>query len=470
MTFINKDFMLQNKTAKQLYHDFAESLPIFDYHCHLDPQQIAEDHKFNNVTELWLAGDHYKWRAMRAHGIPEEKITGNASSEEKFEAWAQTVESVVGNPLYHWTHLELKRYFAIDELLNSKNWKSIYDQANKAILEKGLTARTLINNSNVTFIGTTDNPTDSLEFHDAIREDENFTVEVAPSFRPDEAFAVGEEKFTNFIKKLQDASTKDVTTYKELIKEIENRVDYFNERGAIVSDHGLGKLFYAESTDDEIEAIFLKALAQKEITAEENAKYQTRLLSDLGKMYHARGWVMQLHFGAIRNNNSRMFDLVGADAGFDSINDQTDVAYALNNILNALDKEDNLPKTIIYNLNPIYNDVVASAVANFQSNNEGIKGKIQFGSGWWFNDTEQGMLRQMEDLADHGLLMHFVGMLTDSRSFISYPRHEYFRRILCNFIGERVENGKFPNDQELLKKLIENVCYNNAMRYFNKAK
>lgn len=470
MTFINKDFMLQNKTAKQLYHDFAESLPIFDYHCHLDPQQIAEDHKFNNVTELWLAGDHYKWRAMRAHGIPEEKITGNASSEEKFEAWAQTVESVVGNPLYHWTHLELKRYFAIDELLNSKNWKSIYDQANKAILEKGLTARTLINNSNVTFIGTTDNPTDSLEFHDAIREDENFTVEVAPSFRPDEAFAVGEEKFTNFIKKLQDASTKDVTTYKELIKEIENRVDYFNERGAIVSDHGLGKLFYAESTDDEIEAIFLKALAQKDITAEENAKYQTRLLSDLGKMYHARGWVMQLHFGAIRNNNSRMFDLVGADAGFDSINDQTDVAYALNNILNALDKEDKLPKTIIYNLNPIYNDVVASAVANFQSNNEGIKGKIQFGSGWWFNDTEQGMLRQMEALADHGLLMHFVGMLTDSRSFVSYPRHEYFRRILCNFIGERVENGKFPNNQELLKKLIENVCYNNAMRYFNKAK
>lgn len=470
MTFITKDFMLQNETAKQLYHDFAESLPIFDYHCHLDPQQIAGDHEFSNVTELWLAGDHYKWRAMRAHGIPEEKITGNASSEEKFQAWAQTVESVVGNPLYHWTHLELKRYFDIDELLNSKNWKSIYDQASKAIQEKGLTARTLINNSNVTFIGTTDNPTDSLEFHDAIRKDADFTVEVAPAFRPDEAFAVGEEKFTNFVQKLQDVSSKDVTTYKEMIKEIEARVDYFNERGATISDHGLGKLFYAESTDEEIEAIFLKALAKKEVTAEENAKYQTRLLSDLGKMYHARGWVMQIHFGAIRNNNSRMFDLVGPDAGFDSINDQTDVAYALNNILNALDKENQLPKTIIYNLNPTYNDVVASTVANFQSNNEGIKGKIQFGSGWWFNDTEQGMLRQMEALADHGLLMHFVGMLTDSRSFVSYPRHEYFRRILCNFIGERVENGKFPNDQELLQKLVENVCYNNAMEYFNKVK
>ena len=470
MTFITKDFMLQNETAKQLYHDFAESLPIFDYHCHLDPQQIAEDHKFADVTELWLAGDHYKWRAMRAHGIPEEKITGNASSEEKFQAWAQTVESVVGNPLYHWTHLELKRYFDVDELLNSKNWKSVYDQANKTIQEKGLTARTLIENSNVTFIGTTDNPTDSLEFHDAIREDADFTVEVAPAFRPDEAFAVGEEKFINFVQKLQNVSFKDVTTYKELITEIEARVDYFNERGATISDHGLGKLFYAESTDEEIEAIFLKALAKKEVTAEENAKYQTRLLSDLGKMYHARGWVMQIHFGAIRNNNSRMFDLVGADAGFDSTNDQTDVAYALNNILNALDKEDKLPKTIIYNLNPIYNDVVASTVANFQSNNEGIKGKIQFGSGWWFNDTEQGMLRQMEALADHGLLMHFVGMLTDSRSFVSYPRHEYFRRILCNFIGERVENGKFPNDQDILKKLVENVCYNNAMEYFNKVK
>lgn len=470
MSFINKDFMLQNETAKQLYHDFAEALPIVDYHCHLDPQQIAGDYKFADVTELWLAGDHYKWRAMRAHGIPEEKITGNASSEEKFQAWAQTVESVVGNPLYHWTHLELKRYFGVDELLNSKNWKSIYDQANQAIKENGLTARTLIHNSNVTFIGTTDNPTDSLEFHDAIREDADFTVEVAPSFRPDEAFAVGEEKFLNFVDKLQKVSSKDVTTYKELITEIEARVDYFNERGAIISDHGLGKLLYAESTDEEIEAIFLKGLAQKEVSAEENAKYQTRLLSDLGKMYHTRGWVMQLHFGAIRNNNSRMFDLVGADAGFDSINDQTNVAFALNNILNALDKEDKLPKTIVYNLNPTYNDVVASTVANFQTNNEGIKGKIQFGSGWWFNDTEQGMLRQMEALADHGLLMHFVGMLTDSRSFVSYPRHEYFRRILCNFIGERVENGKFPNDQDLLKKLVENICYNNAMEYFNRVK
>lgn len=470
MSFIQKDFMLQNETAKQLYHDYAETLPIFDYHCHLDPQQIAEDHKFADVTELWLAGDHYKWRAMRAHGIPEEKITGNASSRDKFQAWAETVESVVGNPLYHWTHLELKRYFDIDDLLSSANWEEIFDKANKTIEEKGLTAKTLITQSNVVFIGTTDNPTDSLEYHETIQKDENFKTEVAPSFRPDEAFAIGEEKFTSFIEKLQTVSSKKIDTYKELVQQIEARVEYFNERGALISDHGLGTLLFAESTDEEIEAIFLKALANQAVTAEENAKYQTRLLVDLGKMYHAKDWIMQIHFGAIRNNNTRMFEQVGPDAGFDSTNDQSDVAYALNNVLNALDKENKLPKTIIYNLNPIYNDVVASAVANFQANDENIKGKIQFGSGWWFNDTEEGMLRQMTALADHGLLMHFVGMLTDSRSFVSYPRHEYFRRIVCNFVGERVENGKIPNDSTLLKKLIENICYYNALTYFNKNK
>lgn len=470
MSFIQKDFMLQNETAKQLYHDYAETLPIFDYHCHLDPQQIAEDHKFADVTELWLAGDHYKWRAMRAHGIPEEKITGNASSRDKFQAWAETVESVVGNPLYHWTHLELKRYFDIDDLLSSANWEEIFDKANKTIEEKGLTAKTLITQSNVVFIGTTDNPTDTLEYHETIQKDENFKTEVAPSFRPDEAFAIGEEKFTSFIEKLQTASSKKIDTYKELVQQIEARVEYFNERGALISDHGLGTLLFAESTDEEIEAIFLKALANQAVTAEENTKYQTRLLVDLGKMYHAKDWIMQIHFGAIRNNNTRMFEQVGPDAGFDSTNDQSDVAYALNNVLNALDKENKLPKTIIYNLNPIYNDVVASAVANFQANDENIKGKIQFGSGWWFNDTEEGMLRQMTALADHGLLMHFVGMLTDSRSFVSYPRHEYFRRIVCNFVGERVENGKIPNDSTLLKKLIENICYYNALTYFNKNK
>lgn len=469
MTFINKDFMLQNETAKYLYHTYAEHMPIYDYHCHLDPQQIAEDHTFHDVTELWLAGDHYKWRAMRANGVPEEKITGNASSEEKFQAWAETVEACIGNPLYHWTHLEMKRYFDIDEQLNGDNWKEIYDRINKTIKEKGLTAQKLIQSSNVVFVGTTDNPTDSLESHDQIQKNQDFPVTVAPSFRPDEAFAIGEQRFTDFLEKLRAVVPNNITTYVEMMKAIENRIDYFNDRGTVASDHGIGTLTYEESTNDEIETIFLKAAAKEEITSIEAAKYQTRLLIDLAECYFDREWVMQIHFGAIRNNNTRMFEAIGPDSGFDSTNDQSNVAYALNNLLDAMAKKDKLPKMIIYNLNPIYNDIVASATANFQNNTAGVKGKVQFGAGWWFNDTEKGMLRQMDALADHGLLMHFVGMLTDSRSFVSYPRHEYFRRILCNYVGENVENGKFPNDKDLLKKLIENICFNNADRYFKKA-
>lgn len=468
MTFIHDDFMLQNDVAKHLYHDYAKDLPIFDYHCHLDPQQIAEDHQFENLTELWLAGDHYKWRAMRANGVTEDKVTGNASPEEKFEAWAGTAEAAIGNPLFHWTQLELKKYFGIEDLLTSENWKEVYDRANTKLRDEGLTARKLVENSNVSFIGTTDNPTDSLEYHDQIKADESFDVTVAPSFRPDEAFAIGEEKFTNFLNKLKDVTGKTAESYAELVALLEERVEYFDERGTLASDHGLTELLYAEATDEEIDAIYVKALAEKEVTKEEKAKYLTRLLTDLSAMYAKRGWIMQIHFGAIRNNNARSFEAIGPDAGFDSINDQTDVAYALNNLLNSMHKNGTLPKTIVYNLNPMYNHVVASTVANFQGNDEGIKGKVQFGAGWWFNDTEQGMLRQMETLADHGLLMHFVGMLTDSRSFVSYPRHDYFRRILCNFVGEQVELGKFPNDEKLLKKLIENVSYNNAIAYFKK--
>ncbi|GEK89497.1 D-glucuronate isomerase [Alkalibacterium putridalgicola] len=468
MTFIHDDFMLQNDVAKHLYHDYAKDLPIFDYHCHLDPKQIAEDHQFENLTELWLAGDHYKWRAMRANGVSEDKVTGDASPEEKFEAWAGTAEVAIGNPLFHWTQLELKKYFGIEDLLTSENWKDVYDRANTKLRDEGLTARKLVENSNVAFIGTTDNPTDSLEYHDQIKADDSFDVTVAPSFRPDEAFAIGEEKFTNFLNKLKDVTGKTAESYAELVALLEERVEYFDQRGTLASDHGLTELLYAEATDEEIDAIYVKALAEKEVTKEEKAKYLTRLLTDLSAMYEKRGWIMQIHFGAIRNNNARSFEAIGPDAGFDSINDQTDVAYALNNLLNSMHKNGTLPKTIVYNLNPMYNHIVASTVANFQGNDEGIKGKVQFGAGWWFNDTEQGMLRQMETLADHGLLMHFVGMLTDSRSFVSYPRHDYFRRILCNFVGEQVELGKFPNDENLLKKLIENVSYNNAIEYFKK--
>ena len=469
MTFIHDDFMLNNETAKHLYHTYAEKQPIFDYHCHLIPEWIAEDHVFSDITEIWLAGDHYKWRAMRANGIPEEKITGNASPEEKFEAWAETAESTIGNPLFHWTQLELKRYFDIDELLTRDNWKEVYDKANTVIREKGLTGRKLIEMSNVKFIGTTDNPTDSLEHHDTIINDDNFDVTVAPSFRPDEAFHIDDERFVGFLDRMEAIFGNRLTSYQELKTQLEERVDFFDKRGTLASDHALEQMVYREATEEEIEAIFQKALKQEAISLEEKEQYLTRMLVDLGEMYEKRGWVMQIHFGALRNNNEYWYDKLGPDVGFDSIHDSVNDGRHLNQLLNAMERQQKMPKMIIYNLNPTQNHVVASAVANFQVNNQGIKNKVQFGAGWWFNDTEQGMLRQMETLADHGLLMNFVGMLTDSRSFVSYPRHEYFRRILCNYVGEQVELGKFPNEEGLLQRLIENVCYNNAVNFFKKA-
>lgn len=466
MSFITEDFMLTNETAKHLYHTYAKDMPIFDYHCHISPEWIAEDHVFEDITEIWLAGDHYKWRAMRANGVPEEKITGNASSEEKFAAWAETAEATIGNPLYHWTQLELKRYFDIDDLLTKDNWKEIYDEANRVIKEKGLTARKLIEMSNVTFVGTTDNPTDSLKHHDTLIADENFDVVVAPSFRPDEAFHIEDDRFIGFLDRMESIFGKRISSYQELISQLEERVDFFDERGAKASDHALESMVYAEATDEEIEVIFQKAVNQELISAKEKEQYLTRILIDLSEMYADRGWAMQIHYGALRNNNKHWYEKLGPDVGFDSIADSTHNGKKLNQLLSAMDTQGKLPKTIVYNLDPAQNHIVASAAANFQVNDEGIKSKIQFGAGWWFNDTEQGMLRQMETLADHGLLMNFVGMLTDSRSFVSYPRHEYFRRILCNFVGEQVELGKYPNDEALLERLIKNICYENAVAYF----
>lgn len=464
MTFINEDFMLQNNIAKQLYHNYAKSLPIFDYHCHLSPKEITEDYEFENITELWLAGDHYKWRAMRANGVSEAFITGDATPKEKFKAWAETAEILIGNPLFHWTQLELKRYFGIDELLTSNNWEAIYEETNKQLKEKGLTARTLIEQSNVKFIGTTDTPFDTLEYHEKIVEDDTFDVVVAPSFRPDELFMPSPEEILT----LEELTGKKADSYESFRQIVEARVDYFNLQGALIADHGLGQFFYKEASDSELNALLGKWRAGEEVFPEEQVKWTSRLLVDLGKIYFERGWIMQIHFGAVRNANSRLFKQIGANIGTDSINDQPYLAKNLNQLFDAMDKEGKLPKTILYNLNPEYNPLVASTVANFQANEQGIKGKIQFGAGWWFNDTEQGILRQIQTLADHGLLMYFVGMLTDSRSFVSYPRHEYFRRILCNYIGEQVEEGKFPNDEKLLKKLIENICYYNAKNYFKK--
>ena len=365
--------------------------------------------------------------------------------------------------------MEFKRYFDIDELLTRDNWKEVYDKANTVIREKGLTGRKLIEMSNVKFIGTTDNPTDSLEHHDTIINDDNFDVTVAPSFRPDEAFHIDDERFVGFLDRMEAIFGKRLTSYQELKTQLEERVDFFDKRGTLASDHALEQMVYREATEEEIEAIFQKALKQEAISLEEKEQYLTRMLVDLGEMYEKRGWIMQIHFGALRNNNEYWYDKLGPDVGFDSIHDSVNDGRHLNQLLNAMERQQKMPKMIIYNLNPTQNHVVASAVANFQVNNQGIKNKVQFGAGWWFNDTEQGMLRHMETLADHGLLMNFVGMLTDSRSFVSYPRHEYFRRILCNYVGEQVELGKFPNEEGLLQRLIENVCYNNAVNFFKKA-
>ncbi|WP_161878513.1 glucuronate isomerase [Alkalibacterium sp. MB6] len=464
MSFIKENFMLQNETAVKLYHTVAKDLPIIDYHCHLSPQEIVEDHVFEDITELWLAGDHYKWRAMRANGVPESHITGDASSKEKFKAWAETAEVSVGNPLFHWTHLEMKEYFGIEELLTKNNWETLYEEMNRQLKENKLTARELIKRSNVEFIGTTDTPFDSLDEHKQIAEDETFDVTVAPSFRPDELY-----KLTPIdLKRLEELTGKTADTYEALRTIIEDRVDYFDQRGALISDHGIQYVVYAEATDEEIERIFQKLKGEETLSLDESDKWITRLLVDLSKMYADRNWIMQIHFGAIRSTNTRLSSQLGPNIGVDSIADQSYLAEKLNQLLDAMDKEGHLPKTIVYNLNPEYNHIVASATANFQANNEGVKGKVQFGAGWWFNDTEKGMLRQMETLADHGLLNHFVGMLTDSRSFVSYPRHDYFRRIFCNYVGEEVEQGKFPNSEPMLKQLVENVCYYNAKRYFTK--
>ena len=466
MTFIHDDFMLNNETAKHLYHSYAKDMPIFDYHCHLIPEWIANDHEFADITEIWLAGDHYKWRAMRANGVPEEKITGNASSEEKFEAWAETAEATIGNPLYHWSHLELKRYFGIDDLLSKDNWKEIYDRANEVIKTEKLTARKLIEMSNVKFVGTTDNPTDSLEYHAQMSADDSYDVVVAPSFRPDEAFHIEDERFTEFLDRMEKIFGSRISTYSDLITQLEERVNFFDDHGAVSSDHALETFVYTEATDAEIEAIFQKAVNQEEISVEDKEKYLTRILVDLSEMYADRGWVMQIHYGAIRNNNNYWYEKLGADVGFDSIGDSSSNGKKMNQLLSAMEQKQKMPKLIIYNLDPTQNYIVASTAANFQVNDEGIKSKVQFGACWWFNDTELGMLRQMETLADHGLLMNFVGMLTDSRSLVSYPRHEYFRRILCQFVGENVELGKFPNDEKLLERLIKNICYDNAVAFF----
>ncbi|MWF63652.1 glucuronate isomerase [Staphylococcus haemolyticus] len=464
MAFINENFMLNNETGKHLYHDFAKDMPIYDYHCHLDPKQISENVKCEDITELWLSGDHYKWRAMRAQGIEERYITGDAAPLDKFKKWAETLENSVGNPLYHWSQLELKMYFNIEDLLTSDNAEEIYHRANDYLKQHKVTTQSLITDSNVNLICTTDNPTDDLNYHDEIKAQDGFHTTVLPAFRPDDVFKIGDQAFSDLLEKLEKLTHK-ITSPSDFVEALYKRIQYFHDKGGRLADHGLEEIHFEDYTDKDIQDIFTKALNHSGISSYEQFQFQSYMLNELSKAYHQHGWVMQIHFGAIRNNNSKMFEKVGKDAGFDSIRDQENLAYHLNATLDMMEQESHLPKTILYNLNPIYNDIVGSTIANFQTE-PGIISKVQHGAGWWFNDTKRGMLRQMSSLADQGLLMHFVGMLTDSRSFISYSRHDYFRRILSSFIGDLVEKGEIPNDDKLLKRMIENICYNNAYNYF----
>lgn len=453
MSFIHDDFMLGNETGRRLFHNYAEKMPIIDYHCHLDPKIIAEDHQFRNITELFLGGDHYKWRAMRSNGVDERYITGDAPDREKFQKWAETMPYLLGNPLYHWTHLELKRYFDIDEVLCPDTAEMIWNRCNALLAKEGFSARNLILRSNVKVICTTDDPADSLCYHQKLKA-EGFPVRVLPTFRPDKAVNVDLETFVPYMR------TLGVSSYDALIATLQDKIDYFHQNGCRLSDHALDVIPYATGDPSKV---FEKAMHGEAITKEEADCFKTAVISACAEKYEALGWTMQLHIGAMRNNNQKMYQALGADTGYDSINDLS-IAKPLALFMDALERKDALPKTILYTLNPKDNYVLGTMLGNFQK--APTPGKIQFGSGWWFNDQRDGMESQMRALANLGLLSRFVGMLTDSRSFVSYPRHEYFRRILCNLIGSWVEKGEYPNDDAMLKTIVEGICYHNAERYF----
>lgn len=461
--FLDENFLLSNQTAVELYHQYAKYMPIIDYHCHLSPQEIYENKSYKNLTEIWLYGDHYKWRLMRANGVEEQNITGDGPDYNKFLAYAKTVPMTLGNPLYHWSHLELQRYFGVTELLNEKNAPVIWEKANAILTGGGFGARDIIQKSNVKVVVTTDDPVDTLEYHQKIKEIEYFDVAVLPSFRPDKGLEINRKGFIEWVHKLEQVSNQSVFTYDQFLAALESRVRFFHSVGGRVSDHALDYVPYADTTKEEAGEIYAKALKGQTVTLEEEKKYKTYTLVFLGKLYHELGWAMQFHINAARNNNTRMFQQLGPDTGYDSMNDSS-IAYPLSRLLDTLAADNQLPKTILYSLNPNDNPILATLMGSYQGG--GVAGKIQFGAAWWFNDTKEGMIQQMKTLADCGLLPRFVGMLTDSRSFLSYTRHEYFRRILCNLIGEWVENGEFPDDKELLGSIVQNVCYNNAKEYF----
>lgn len=465
--YMHDDFLLLNETARRLYHDHAATMPIYDYHCHLSAQQIAEDRQFDNLTQIWLAGDHYKWRAMRTNGVAEQYCTGDASDWEKFAAWAATVPACLRNPLYHWTHLELKKPFGItDKLLNADTARTIYDACNEKLKTPDFSARGIMRQWNVKLVCTTEDPLDALEYHQAIRKS-GFEVAVHTAWRPDKAMAVEDlDALNRWIDKLAERTDSEVKSFDEYIEAIRKRQAFFHQNGCRLSDHGLDKPYAADYADADIRAIFLKIRGTKELTAQEKDQFKSAMLVEFGRMNFDLGWVQQFHLGVIRSNNSRMLAQVGPDTGFDSIGD-FEMALPLARYLDRLDAQGKLAKTILYNINPKDNAVMATMLGNFQDGK--TPGKLQFGSGWWFLDQMDGMIQQMNALSNLGLLSRFIGMLTDSRSFLSYARHEYFRRILCNLLGEEVEKGWWPNDMKLLGRMVEDICWNNAKNYFSMA-
>lgn len=463
--FLSDNFLLQTKSAEKLYHQYAASMPIFDYHCHLPVEEIAADKKFTNLTQIWLSGDHYKWRAMRANGIDEKYITGSATDEEKFQAWAATVPKTLRNPLFHWTHLELKRPFGIkDTLLNPDTADDIYAKCSEMLQQDEFSTRGLLQQMNVKVVCTTDDPLDSLEYHQQLRDDTDFSVKILPTFRPDKAMAVENlASFNQWVDDLANLTNNDINTYNQFIECLSQRHSFFHDMGCRLSDHGLEEPYGEDYNSTEVAAIFRKARAGTDLTPVEIRIFKSAMLMEFAVMDFERGWTQQFHFGALRDNNSRAFKELGPDTGYDSMGDFA-MARDLSRFLDRLELNKKLTRTIIYSLNPRDNDMIATMIGNFQDGS--VPGKMQFGSGWWFNDQKDGMEKQLNSLSNMGLLSQFVGMLTDSRSFLSYPRHEYFRRILCSLFGNDIENGELPADFDLVGSTIQDICYNNAVSYF----